>query len=245
MRLLLALLLAAAPFAAASATPADVGAAVAMLNRPAEDIALDAGRKPAEVLAFERLEVGDRVLDWDAGKGYYAELMAHAVGPTGHVDALNPPAAAEASAGAWKSRLARNPNIALITSGFADAPLAPDTYNFALMNIVYHDLYWQSDKYHLPRVEPRVILHNLYRAMKAGGVVAVIDHVGPKGDPRVTADKLHRIDPETIRYDFERAGFRLSGQSKILRNPTDDHTKLVFDPAIRGHTDRVVYRFVK
>ncbi len=245
MRLLAAVLIAAAPLAPAWAKPADVAAAFAMADRPAEDRALDAGRKPVEVLAFERLQTGDRVLDWDAGAGYYAELMARAVGPTGHVDAQNPPKMAESTAAAWKLRLARTPNISLITGGFADVPLAPNTYSFALMNIVYHDLYWSSEKYDLPRVEPRVILHNLYLAMKPGGTVAVIDHVGPKGDPRANADKLHRIDPETIRYDFERAGFHLAGESKLLRNPADDHTKLVFDPAIRGMTDRVVYRFVK
>jgi len=29
----------------------------------------------------------------------------------------------------------------------------------------------------------------------------------------------------------------------MLRNPQDDHNKGVFDPSIRGHTDRFVYRF--
>ena len=245
MRLLLALLIAAAPLAPTWAKPADVAAALALTDRSAEDRALDAGRKPVELLAFERLEKGDRVLDWDAGTGYNAELMARAVGPKGHVDALNPPVAAEVYGEILKARAARNPNIRLITSGFAEAPLEKASYDFALWNIVYHDLYWESVKYHLPRVEPRAILAQLYDAMRLGGVVAVIDHVGPKGDTRAIVEATHRIDPETIRADFERAGFRLEAESKLLRNPADDHSKLVFDPAIRGQTDRVVYRFVK
>ncbi len=244
MRFALALLLVAAPLAA-SAKPADVAMAVAMADRPAEDRALDASRKPAQVLAFEQLEKGDRVLDWMAGGGYYSELMARAVGPRGHVDALNPPGFAASTADVWKVRLARVPNISLITTGFAEATLPPGNYNFALFNIVYHDLYWTSEKYNLPRVEPRAILANLYAAMRPGGVVAVIDHVGAKGDTRAIVEAVHRIDPDTIKTDFERAGFKLEADSQLLHNPADDHSKLVFDPAIRGNTDRVVYRFVK
>jgi predicted methyltransferase len=48
-----------------------------------------------------------------------------------------------------------------------------------------------------------------------------------------------------IRADFERAGFVLDGESDLLRNSGDDHFKLVFDPSVRGKTDRVVYRFRK
>jgi len=36
--------------------------------------------------------------------------------------------------------------------------------------------------------------------------------------------QLHRIDPATIRADFQRAGFVLEGESDLLRNPADDHT---------------------
>ena len=72
----------------------------------------------------------------------------------------------------------------------------------------------------------------------------MIDHVAnPGGDTRAVVEALHRIDPATVRADFERAGFVFAGESNVLRNPQDDHSKLVFDPAIRGRTDRFVYRF--
>ena len=48
-----------------------------------------------------------------------------------------------------------------------------------------------------------------------------------------------------VKADFERAGFRLVGESKLLRNPADDHSLLVFNPAIRGKTDRFVMKFRK
>jgi predicted methyltransferase len=31
----------------------------------------------------------------------------------------------------------------------------------------------------------------------------------------------------------------------VLRNPNDDHTKKVFDSAIRGETDQFIYKFKK
>jgi predicted methyltransferase len=82
--------------------------------------------------------------------------------------------------------------------------------------------------------------------VKPGGIVGVVDHVAAAGgDTRQVVDKLHRIDPAVIRADFEQAGFVLDGESDLLRNSGDDHSKLVFDPSVRGKTDRVVYRFRK
>jgi len=56
---------------------------------------------------------------------------------------------------------------------------------------------------------------------------------------------LHRIDPALVRKEVEAAGFKYEGETKVLANPADDHTKKVFDPAIRGHTDQFVYKFRK
>jgi predicted methyltransferase len=40
-------------------------------------------------------------------------------------------------------------------------------------------------------------------------------------------------------------GFVYEGRSEVLRNPADMHSLLVFDPAIRHHTDQVVLKFRK
>ena len=84
-KLLLATALAFAPLAALQAAPADVTAAVSAPGRPADAIALDAARHPAEVLRFMGLRQGDRALDLFTGSGYYGEIMARAVGPRGSV----------------------------------------------------------------------------------------------------------------------------------------------------------------
>jgi predicted methyltransferase len=239
-------LLAAGPSAVAAA-PANVTAAVAAKGRPADMVALDESRRPAEVLRFLGLQKGARALDLFTGGGYYTELMARAVGPRGEVLAWEPANFYDDKAKAdWTALRGRTPNARLLVSSAADLAIAPASVDFAMLHLNYHDTYWESTQYGFPRMDPAAFLATVYGALKPGGVIGVIDHVAaPGGDPRTVADTLHRIDPAVIRSDFEKAGFVLDGESNLLRNPADDHSKLVFDPAIRGKTDRVVYRFRK
>ncbi|MEA3044045.1 MAG: hypothetical protein QOH47_1883 [Sphingomonadales bacterium] len=241
---LLAIALFAMPLSA-QAAPADVAAAVSAPGRPADAIALDAGRKPAEVLAFAGLERGDRALDLFTGSGYFAEIMGRAVGPTGSVMAWEPTNFLNDRSRQGLAELrARTPNVAVLVAPADILALPTAAFDFVMINLNYHDTYWQSERFHFPRMDPDAFLRTVFQSMKPGATIAVIDHVAnPGGETRAVVDALHRIDPAVVRADFARAGFVLDGESDILRNPQDDHTKLVFDPAIRGHTDRVVYRF--
>jgi predicted methyltransferase len=249
MRALKILLLSAAlaGSAAAQAAPADVAAALTHKDRPAEAVKLDESRKPAEVLRFLGLERGHRALDLLTGNGYYAEVMGKAVGRRGSVVAWEPANFYDDAAKKnWDALKARAPNASLLVSTAKDLSLAPASFDFVLMHLIYHDTYWESEKFKFPRMDPAAFLASVHAATKPGGIVGVVDHVAaPGGDVRAVADKLHRIDPAVIRADFERAGFVFDGEASMLRNPSDDHSKLVFDPAVRGKTDRIVYRFRK
>jgi len=233
------------PLAAAQAVPADVATAVAAPGRPADAVALDAGRKPAEVLRFGGLRRGDRALDLFTGSGYFAEIMGRAIGPTGSVLAWEPTNFASERARAGLAALhTRTPNVSLLISPANLVTLPEGAFDFAMINLNYHDTYWQSDRFHFPRMDPEAFLRTVFNSLKPGGTIVVVDHVAnPGGDTRAVVDALHRIDPATVRADFQRAGFVFDGESDLLRNPQDDHSKLVFDPSIRGHTDRIVYRF--
>ena len=57
--------------------------------------------------------------------------------------------------------------------------------------------------------------------------------------------ELHRIDEAVVKEELESVGFKLVGESDVLRNPADTHTLKVFDPSIRGHTDQFLFRFKK
>ena len=232
------------PATNAGAAPANVAAALASPNRAKEDVALDAVRKPAELLAFMGLEKGDRVLDYFTGGGYYAEIMAKAVGPKGLVVGWNSSAFQQAVKEKLGALHARNPNTLFYATPNTAIAFPDASFDFAMLHLVYHDAYWESAEYKLPRIEPSTVVQALWRAVKPGGIVAVIDHVAaPGGDTRAVVDKLHRIDPAVVRADFERAGFVLEAESQLLRVPEDDHSKNVFDKSIRGRTDRFVYRF--
>jgi predicted methyltransferase len=243
----LAMAVPAAAFAPARA-PADVAAAVAAPGRPKASTDLDEVRKPAEVLRFMGLKKGDRVLDYFTGTGYYADIAARAVGPRGHVVGWNSAAFGrnERVVAALKDVKARNPNSAFYSSPATAIAFAPNSFDVALLHLVYHDAYWESAQFGLPRIDPNTVVKAIWDAVKPGGTVAIIDHVAvPGGDTREVVEKLHRIDPAVVRADFERAGFVLEAQSDMLRVREDDHSKNVFDPSIRGRTDRFVYRFRK
>jgi predicted methyltransferase len=227
---------------------ADLAAALAAPGRPKAATDLDEVRKPAEVLRFMGLKKGDRALDYFTGTGYYADIMARAVGPKGHVVGWNSAGFGrnEKVIAALKDVKARNSNTAFYSSPSTAIAFAPNSFDFALLHLVYHDAYWESAQFGLPRIDPNTVVKAIWDAVKPGGVVAVIDHVAePGGDTREVVDKLHRIDPAVIRRDFTAAGFVFDGESDLLRNPADDKGKNVFDPSIRGRTDRIVYRFRK
>jgi predicted methyltransferase len=236
---------------AAQAQPkgsADVATAVAAPGRPKAATDLDEVRKPAEVLRFMGLKKGDRALDYFTGTGYYADIMARAVGPRGHVVGWNSASFArrEPVVKALADIRARNSNTAFYSSPSTAIAFAPNRFDFALLHLVYHDAYWESAQFGLPRIDPSTVVKAIWDAVKPGGTVAVIDHVAtPGGDTREVVEKLHRIDPAVVRADFERAGFVLEAQSDLLRVREDDHSKNVFDPGIRGKTDRFMYRFRK
>ncbi len=114
-----------------------------------------------------------------------------------------------------------------------------------LINLDYHDVYWENADRKITRMDPDAWLKVVFDALKPGATLGVVDHIADPGDTRATVQKLHRIDPATVKADFKRAGFVLVGESNMLRNPADDHSLNVFDEAIRGKTDRFVLKFRK
>jgi len=225
---------------------ADLSDAVATPGRPESATALDASRKPGEVLGFLGLASGMQAADLATGSGYWAELMARVVGPEGHVTAFEPLQFYDDKAKAdLQQLLTRQKGVSLVTHPFENFSAKPESFDFAIMNTTYHDLYTESEKFKLPRMNPDDFVHALYVAMRPGGVVGIIDHVASPGDTRAIANSLHRIDPAVVKADFERAGFVMEEESELLRNPADDHAKMVFDPAIRGQTDRFLMKFRK
>jgi predicted methyltransferase len=246
--LALALSATAAPLSAKPAAHANgIAAAVAAPGRSADNVKLDESRKPAAVLSFLGLKPGMQVIDLFGGNKYWSEIIAPVVGPKGHVLVWEPAQFYDADAQkAFAEFKAKNPNVSIESTPFEAISLPKNSADFVMLNLNYHDTYWSSDKYKIPKMDPAAFLKTVYAAMKPGAVIGVIDHVAnPNSDTRATVEKFHRIDPNVVKADFKRAGFVFVGSSDILRNPADDHNLLVFDPKIRGKTDRFIFKFKK
>ncbi|MEJ2089890.1 MAG: methyltransferase, partial [Gammaproteobacteria bacterium] len=69
----------------ADSIPDHIARAVNHPDRSQADRQRDLTSRPAEVLTFLGIEPGMTVLDMLTGDGYYAEIVARAVGPAGHV----------------------------------------------------------------------------------------------------------------------------------------------------------------
>ena len=236
---------------ALGATPASaqstVAAAVANTSaRSADNVKLDESRKPAEVLKFLGLKPGMRVSDPFGGNLYWAEITAPIVGPKGRVSIWQPTQFyRQKGYDNFTAFKAKQPNVWMRVSPFETPDFPANAYDFMLINLDYHDVYWESAKNGITRMDPDQWLKSVFAAMKPGAVVGIIDHVGNPGDTRATVEKYHRIDPAVVKADFKRAGFKLEAESDMLRNPADDHSLNVFDPKIRGKTDRFVLKFRK
>jgi predicted methyltransferase len=193
------LTIAATPLSAA-APPAELTAAVASSNRSADNVKLDDSRKPGEVLNFLGLRRGMSVIDLFGGNRYWSEIFVSAVGPKGHVLIWNPTQfTKDDTRKALDEFAGKHPNVSVSTTPFEAIALPKNSADFVMLNLNYHDVYWENAKYGVPKMDPRLFLKTVYDAMKPGAVIGVIDHVGnPNKDTRTTVDQLHRIDPKVI-----------------------------------------------
>jgi predicted methyltransferase len=225
---------------AAPSIPAYISAAVADSARPAEDRQRDTDRKPAETLAFAGVKPGETVVELAPGRGYYTRLLSAVVGPQGKVYAVTSPPKPDKPPPPVQA-IAADPhysNLTVIMQPVADVKL-PQGVDVVWTSLNYHDFH------NIPDVDVATINRDVFAALKSGGTYFVLDHAAEAGSGTRDTNTLHRIDEETVKKEVAAAGFKLAGESNILRNKSDPHTAKVFDPEIRGHTDQFVLIFKK
>ncbi len=200
----------------------------------------DPAWKASEVVEFIGLKKGDKVAEIVAGR--LTASLAQAVGPSGKVYAIETAEVAKAHPDAvarMKALASQSPNIVVSEDPVA-SPL-PSGLDAVFIRQNYHDLY---NKFMGPADVPG-FNKAVFAALKPGGVYVVLDHAAAAGSEVSATDTLHRIDPARVKSDALAAGFKLDGESSILANRADDHTKKVFDPSVRGQTDQFLLRFKK
>jgi predicted methyltransferase len=228
---------------APSQIPSAITAAINSPSRSTQDKALDAGRKPAQVMAFFGIAPGMLVADLFAGGGYETEILSRIVGPSGKVYSVNPPFPPKFKqvADNWHKRL-NGPalsNVVAIQKPFSDPDflgVGPASLDAVLIVLNYHDLVGF-------KADMGAINGAVFKALKAGGVYGVVDHSAHNGSGTRDVSTLHRIDEAVVVDQVEKAGFKLAAASNLLRHPEDDRTWYVFTH--RGQTDRFVLKFVK
>lgn len=231
----------------AAASPSIYEMAVASETRLAADRARDATRKPAEILEFLGIAPGMTVLDMFTGGGYYAELLGSVVGDQGKVVAQSNEAYLGFVGDEFEQRFGndRLSNVEVLMAENNRLVLDADSFDAVMMVLSFHDLVLSDPDNGWEKIDGPAFLAELYKGLKPGGIVGIVDHYAEAGAAAESGNTVHRIDPAIVIANMEAAGFELDGQSEILRNPDDDYSKIVFAEDIRGKTDRFVLRFRK
>ena len=222
-------------------------AAVSASDRTDDDRKEDGWRHPAEMLSFFETDLArKRGATIAAAGGYTTELLARGVGPTGRVFGQNSKWLIENFAERPFSRRLARPamhNVVRVDREFED-PFPPDAQNLDAVVCVmfYHDLFWLN-------VDRDKMNRAVYRALRPGGIYAIIDHSGRPGTGATEVKTLHRIDEMVVRTEIERAGFRLRSEGAFLRNPRDTRDwNASPDEEVapqRGTTDRFTLAYEK
>jgi predicted methyltransferase len=166
-------------------------------------LAAQSGGFDEEVARIERalsLRAAMTVADIGAGGGEYSVAIAKAVGTEGHVYAteITEENREEIRAAVTKAGLA---NVTVVQAGAGVTGLPDGCCDAVFMRNVYHHL-----------TDPAAIVAGVLRALKPGGVFAVIDfrptaRLSPDGSPENSGG--HGVAPEHVQSEVIAAGFEV------------------------------------
>ena len=204
--------------------------------------------KLSELMRFARVDAGSTVMDIYPGDGEWTRLFSDVVGPQGRVYSFVPAEVAHFKndpVGRMRT-LAKEPgreNVEVVSVDLVALPEATQPVDVLWLHLFYHDLHTPLIQAH--GATPAQFNRAVYEQLKPGGSYVIVDHAAAVGAGTGDAPSLHRIEPASVRKEVEAAGFVLDSESSMLANKDDAHSVKVFDPSIKGETDRFVYRFVK
>jgi len=204
--------------------------------------------KQSELIRFARVEAGATVIDVYPGDGDWTRLFSSIVGPEGRVYSFVPAEVADFKndpVGLMRA-LAKEPgreNVEAVSADLVALPQVTQPADVLWLHLFYHDLH--TALMQKKGATAADFNRAVYERLKPGGCYVIVDHAAAAGVGTGDAQSLHRIDPASVREEVVAAGFVLDAESTILANKSDPHSIKVFDPSIKGNTDRFAYRFVK
>ena len=202
----------------------------------------------SELIRFARADTGSTVIDVYPGDGDWTRLFSEVVGLEGRVYSFVPAEIADIKKNAVDRMrtLTKEPgreNVEPVSANLLAMSEAMQPADVLWLHLFYHDL-------HTALIQARGATaaqfnRAVYERLKPGGSYVIVDHAAAFGAGTSVVQSLHRIEPESVREEVEAAGFVLDAESTLLANKDDPHSFKVFDPSIKGRTDRFAYRFVK
>jgi len=202
----------------------------------------------SELLQFARVDAGNVVIDVYPGDGDWTRRFSDIVGPDGRVHSFVPAEVAHFKNDPLGNmqRLAKErgrENVEAVSADLVAMSEVTQPADVLWLHLFYHDLH--TDLIRARGATAADFNRAVYERLKPGGSYVIVDHAAAPGAGTSEAQSLHRIEPASVRKEVEAAGFILDAESTMLANNDDSNSAKVFDPSIKGETDRFVYRFVK
>jgi predicted methyltransferase len=198
-------------------------------DRPQQDKARDADRKPADILALVDIKPNMTVVDFIASRGYYTDLFARILNNSGKLYSVK---------GKLEKRdLSKFTNISVLNELNLSDLNEPVDRIFTALN--YHDIINKKG------FDRQKLLATIHSKLNDNGYLIVIDHNAGSGIGISQTKKLHRVENTFVLNEILNAGFILDRSLSVLANPNDHFATDVWHESTKGKTDRFVYRFKK
>ena len=154
----------------------------------------DAWQRPAEVFDALAVKTGHRVADIGCGFGYFTFRLAARVGNEGKVYAvdIDPKAIEKVRQRKEREKLEQVEPVL----GEGNDPHLPAGLDSVLIVDTYHEFRGWN-----------LMMQAVFRALKPGGRLVIIDGEGPAGRPRTEYHRLHTIPAELVREEVISNGF--------------------------------------
>ena len=216
------------PAAAVEEAPADSGPSLAAIadgeHRSEANRARNTSRHPVETLEFFGLTPETHVVEiWPSG-GWYTEVIAPYVNESGryyaaHWDPESDMEFVRKGIAAYMDKLAEHPDLYGNVEMLVLMP--PEKMDFAEPESVDMVLTFRNIHNWMPRGYAEGMFEAMYKALKPGGVLGVVEH---RGNPAVEQDP--KAASGYVNEDYaialaEAAGFVLEDKSEVNANPAD------------------------
>jgi len=236
-----------------TATAERIDRVLAGPHRSAADRARDAWRHPRQTLLFFGVRPEMTLIEITPSPGWYTEVLAPLMRDRGRYVAAMPPRGGEA----FRAKLAAAPQLydkVEIAPFEPGQPIVAD--GTADMIVTFRNIHnWMA------RSTAEQAFASMFRALKPGGVLGVVEHRAPSQAPLDPRAGTGYVNQTWAIKMIEAQGFRLVGTSEINANPKDtkDHPRGVWNlPPVYadgdkdrekytaiGESDRFTLKFVK